>query len=401
MGLFNKLLGKITEEQFAQLAIRKLQEMGESRPVVFDPNAFALHVGDREFTIFLGNAYRDYQTANRQDREQILQACLSLSAAGAPAMPETLDETLPHLLPVLKARSGLEYLNLQARVQRDAQFSSIPYRPITEYLALALCCDTANAIMYISQSHLDEWHVTYDDLIGKAKENLQALPTRNFGSPMPGVFISNYQDTYDATRLVLPDTLSQLPISGTPVVVVPERNYLIVTGSEDVQGLCYVANICEKALETSRFISARPLVPAGEGWVEYHLAPAHAAYKKFKYCITREIAQEYMDQKQLLQQLYAATGEDIDAGKFLVFESVQKGLFSCAMWMKGVTSLLPVTDYVAFLDTPENALGQMPWEEAISKLGDLMKPEPELYPVRYRVSSFPSTEQLGQLQPGP
>lgn len=75
------------------------------------------------------------------------------------------------------------------------------------------------------------------------------------------------------------------------------------------------------------------------------------------------------------------------------------GIISYCVWSAGIVSLLPRTDWVMFFrpNGDNEPLGHGDWDRVIAVVGDLMTEVEDLYPVRFRVSDFPSAEQLEQI----
>jgi hypothetical protein len=71
-----------------------------------------------------------------------------------------------------------------------------------------------------------------------------------------------------------------MPVRGQPVAVVPDRNTLFVSGSEDEEGLAGLAIMVEQQLkEANRHISARPMVLTRDGWQRFD--PLASVQKSF------------------------------------------------------------------------------------------------------------------------
>ena len=67
-----------------------------------------------------------------------------------------------------------------------------------------------------------------------------------------------------------------------------------------------------------------------------------------------------------------------------------------ASWAKDVVTLLPKTDEVAI--QVQDGLLLVPWLALISIVGELLQVEPNLYPERFLVRSFPSEHHLEALR---
>lgn len=94
---------------------------------------------------------------------------------------------------------------------------------------------------------------------------------------------------------------------------------------------------------------------------------------------------------------YAAqTGERVSTASFLFTEdSDTKAWKSHCVWTKGFQTLLPKTELV-ILRVPGQKVCEVTWERLIETAGDLVRRQ-DMYPERYRVSEFPSEEQLAAM----
>ena len=106
-------------------------------------------------------------------------------------------------------------------------------------------------------------------------------------------------------------------------------------------------------------------------------------------------AAEYNEQKHLLDSLNESQGVDRFVASYSVVE--KDGVVSSyCVWSKGVDSLLPQTDTIALMDSPEGAAASVPFEIIMDKFGSLFL-ETDYYPKRYYVRDFPTEQQFTEL----
>jgi hypothetical protein len=79
-------------------------------------------------------------------------------------------------------------------------------------------------------------------------------------------------------------------------------------------------------------------------------------------------------------------------------------LFSLSSWLEQLENAMSVLDKVfsrkpSRTDFAEMIIQALPWEAAVSVIGNLLELETDLTPVRYRASQFPSKDQLARLRP--
>src|SRR5262249_8113922 len=140
------------------------------------------------------------------------------------------------------------------------------------------------------------------------------------------------------------------PVRGDYVAMVPNRDTLVVTGSDDQAGLEVMCKVAEESFQKPRPISTIALRLVGdewESWLPDASAPAHAKPHELK---LRTVGMEYNDQKELLDQIHEQTGQDLFVASFSAVQHKSTGrITSYSVWSDGVDTLLPETDDVVLL----------------------------------------------------
>ena len=131
----------------------------------------------------------------------------------------------------------------------------------------------------------------------------------------------------------------------------------------------------------------------GDDWTTWLPNTAHPLYKEFRMMQIQTHGPEYNEQKDILDKLHQKTGEDVFVASYSAMENKENGkLSSYSVWGKNVLTLLPKTDSVAFIQ--ENAEPIMAeWDRVVEMVGNLIEPL-DMYPPRWKVSGFPTEEQL-------
>jgi len=394
--------GKVSNEKFAKMVAGRMRRQGLSGALEYDSDNFAL-VSDQG-TSFLANMYAEYYAAPFLQRGRMLDAYIASFLAAADAeMPSSLDDARASLLPKVRERFFHESMDLQGRV-RDKPFPTVRYRVMAEHLAVDVVYDTPNAVATISSDNMGEWGVTYEEALAIARDNLWAISNEPFGELGPGTYVSTWQDTHDATRMFLHDLVWQLDVKGSHVVMVPDRNVLLATGSDDAEGLVRIAKEAEHILnESPRPLCGLAFILNGSTWEPYLPPTGAPAYDELNALACQYMANLYSGQKALLEALHERDGTDIFVATYAAMQNRDTGyVWSWCTWASGVDSLLPVTGLVAMVDTSrpkdEQQLGFARWPEVISIAEAILEPCPDMYPLRYRVREFPSQEQLAQIE---
>jgi hypothetical protein len=263
-----------------------------------------------------------------------------------------------------------------------------------------LAFDLPDSIVTLSRSTLDAWGVGFDLALDVAQSNLVDVSPPRFESLVPGAYVSAWRDHYDASRLLLVDLIRSLPVKGDPVAMVPHRDLLIVTGSEDPRGLKAMAELTQKAASEARFMTAIPVRLQWTEWVPFELPAGHPHLETFALLRAQSILRDYDEQSELLERLYEQRCDDTFVASYTATRDGGTGrIESYCVWPKGVESLLPRADTVYFYDGGDQIDGEpfgAPWQAVVEVVGELMTKE-DLLPERFRVERFPTDRQLGIL----
>ena len=398
MGLWDRLFEKPKRDRFAGQMMEAMRQAGEQMPIRYDADQFKLLVGENSdecLEVFLRNAYEEYRATPRDLRPLVLERFARISQPVE--FPKKFEEARLHLMPRVRDRFYCESWPLRSQV-RDLPARKLPYRPIADHLGVGLGYDEPDRIIDLFEENLTDWGTSFDEGLVIACENLRQRSQQRFLTPAPGVHVSPWRDGYDASRLILLDLIRDHEVRGDYVVIAPNRDTLILTGSDDRDGLAVMLALAKEALKQPRPISGIPVRLEQGSWKTFFPEIRYPDLNAFRSLRVQTLAGEYEEQKELLVQVHEKTGEDIFvASCTLVQKKHSEELASYCVWSQGVKSLLPQADKVFFLQgkSPEKSemVAAGDWEHVREAISHLMKPA-GLYPERYLVEQFPSPDQL-------
>ena len=326
----------------------------------------------------------------------------SAAAAQPPVtheMPDTFEEAAPNLMPMIQSRAMAEARGMLISIETpdDRGFISMPY---AEHLAICIVHDTPNSKRYLTGSDVERWGVPVPEIFQAAFRNLTQLKN-NFRSQFKDgrVFRSFADDTYDATRLLLPrSSFEQLSVRGTHVAMVPHPNVLLITGDQDPEGLHIVLAEAREVLNDGLAIGPFMFRLSKSGWEPWNPVLSSADRKEFDGLMIDMLDRDYARQQKLLREhpdKISALGDPFVATYRYLPRDRPDGLKTVSGWGKYVPSLLPKTDAIAFFNGKE-FLGVVPWSLVAAQMEHELVPA-GLHPERYTAFSFPTDEQLQAL----
>ncbi|MGH7224603.1 MAG: hypothetical protein ACRELF_15375, partial [Gemmataceae bacterium] len=384
--------------------IEAMRVAGETGTLHYDADKFQVVLNPEgpssvQVRMNLSNVYAEYRGASRSGRRAVIERYVR--AAREVEVPTGLAQVREHLVPRVRTRCYYSLLDARLRLQ-DAPSRPMVYRPLAEHLAVGLAVDQKDGIMEVFGDMLHEWGLGVEEAFALARDNLRRMSARGLQSLAPGLYFSPWCDNHDASRLILDDLVRDCEVKGDYVAVVPNRDTLLVTGSDDVAGLQAMLQVTEGVLrDKPRPMSGIPVRLRRGVWEPYAPEDFHPELGHFRFLRLQSQAQDYGEQKELLDQLHVKMEKDVFVASFSVVQNKETGaLRSYCVWSDGLDALLPRADRVFFMRIAEEGEGAIVanagWEHVEEVVGTRIKPT-EDYPPRYHVESFPTADELQRI----
>jgi uncharacterized protein YtpQ (UPF0354 family) len=201
-----------------------------------------------ESTSFLDNAYDTYKQ-DPKSKQEIIQRFVAagLETIASMSQSEELDRKL--IVPIIKDRPWLEETR-KAMMDRGAkQIPETVHEDLNSDLIILYAEDSPKNIRYFSPKDLEKARIDPKELRGLACENLKRLIPKIERNGANGLYMLTAGGDYEASLLLFDSIWSDIKkeVRGDVVVAIPSRDLLIVTGSEDSQGIEKMKQIVQKA----------------------------------------------------------------------------------------------------------------------------------------------------------
>ena len=405
MAIHDRLIPHPSPEKFAYLVIEAMKQAGREGPFTVLAERFAIQVGSGHSTVMmnLNNVYQEYLAAPEAERRRVLDRFVA-GYTTPDAIDRPFEQVRHKLRPRVRERFWYEAVRLECELHKDPP-PDIPFLELAPHLAVEVAVDLPAAIASVSHGQFTRWGVPFDEALRVARNNLQNVSGDAFQKLGPGIYRSSRGDNWDASRLYLPELIRRLDVRGRPVAAVPNRDTLIVTGTEDAAGLTKLAELTEQVLdEHPRPMTGMPVVLEGDQWRSFLPEKDHPHYRQFRLLYLRSVAGEYEGQGRLLTAIrdHQEQSEYTYVGSMEVAEE-EGVVFSSWVWVEGVTTLAPKAERIGFVRMTEDwepleVLGIAEWDDVMAVVGDRFQ-SMDHYPPRYRVEAgaFPNEVELRKI----
>jgi hypothetical protein len=395
MGILDRLLAKPSVATFAQQMIQAFREAGDNNDLRFDAaeNCIVRSDPDVPWTVNLANMYQAYLQTPRSERAEYVRSTARSILIPTKGLPDEFELARADLRPRLWLRAVFEQLRLKSMTESPSVAPKLPpWEGIGEHLVATLAYDWPQSVQVINDDDVAKWGVSFYEAMEVARENLQES-TVAYAKIGDGLYSFVSGDSYDASRITLVHRAEGLEVKGSLVAMVPNRDLLLITGSEDEAGLAIMAAMAEKGLEQPYSLSAVPLIWEDDDWKDWMPPHDHPLHRTFKQMKIKWLCPLYHEQKELLVAVHKNLGIDIFVASYSAIKKQDGDRLTFCAWSKGADSLLPVAQRIAFIKGEGIPPVFADWQRVMETFGDLMEPTDE-YPRRYRVREFPDESTI-------
>jgi uncharacterized protein YtpQ (UPF0354 family) len=196
-------------------------------------------------TSFLNIPYGLYRQSP-QGKDEILERYLAATLETLSQEIRPVDRT--RIVPVLKDRGWLEETRLALRGKDGQPAPEYVAEDFNRELVIVYAEDSPNHVRYLTPDDLEPAKVERGALKALAIENLKRLSPKIEIKGEKGRYQVTGGESYDASLLLLDSiwTGGQLVVQGDPVVAIPNRELLLVTGSQDAEGIAKLRQVAEE-----------------------------------------------------------------------------------------------------------------------------------------------------------
>jgi hypothetical protein len=369
---------------------------GSGARYTYHPKEFALRRPGTDHVVFLGNIFATCQTLTRSVQRQQIAGLVHSLVEATETLPATFGQARAVLMPLVRSMADWHAMQLYGEQQGQAVAMGPPGIRIGEELGVWLALDRPKSLSHLKASTLDSWAVDFATAFAAAEENLRALTARPFERPDDGLYASSWHDAYDSSRLLLADLTRSLPLDGAPVAMVPNRDWLLVADGAKPAALERLGALATEIFSLPRPLSSVLLRLGPQGWETMPLDPSRPEQRLLVALQRRDLTGRYAEQKRLLDELHQTTGDSVFVASVFQVDDAVAGPYTIAVWGNGARVLLPRVDRIGFKDTPEAPVQQVPWNEAASLAGSLMRPM-GWFPERWLVEAYPEPAVIAQM----
>lgn len=224
----------------------------------------------RRLTFLLHNAYTEYKTAP-SNKVATIGRYVAGNLESLPFEDEAIDPA--QIVPVVRDAAWLEEINSTVGGQEDKGPGGGLTEPLNDSLVVLYAENGPKTIRFLRMKTLKK--------AGVEKEGLRQLSVKNLMRLLPKIELAGSNGmygviadgNYEASLLLVDSfwTKDRFDVQGDFVVAIPNRNMLLVTGSENAAGIKKVRALAAKSCAESSYpLTPKLFVRRNDKWVEFN-----------------------------------------------------------------------------------------------------------------------------------
>jgi uncharacterized protein YtpQ (UPF0354 family) len=252
---------KLNETEFAnKFALALKKEIPEIETISINKLEITSSVDSNPYTHFLDNAYSEYLRDTKDLNAIITKYVLSSRSLYLPDQPLNRER----IFPVIK---DIRFLNGLDDLPGDV-ISKHFYESYNSELFIFYAEDTEHTVNYLSREDIEEANISLDELRTIAIENFKnQISIEKHGEN--GYFMLVADGTYESSLILLNIwDKENFSVNGNIVIGIPARDLLLITGSQDSEGLHKLFDIVENISNTGDHLVSDKLFEYKDGKFE-------------------------------------------------------------------------------------------------------------------------------------
>ncbi|MBP7864886.1 MAG: DUF1444 family protein [Acidobacteria bacterium] len=220
-----------------------------------------------EFMAYLSNAYDSYRN-DPDSRDNVIRAHVAVMKENLTQVKAPVDKS--RIVPVIKDRIWLEGVMASSPLKDAKPGFGLVFEELCPDLRVVYAVDTDQSVRFLKEEDLEAVKVRREELRELACKNLRRLLPSLDRAGGDGVFLLEAGGMYEASLLLLESIWDPeiLPVRGEFVLAVPTRDILMITGSEDADGLRKVRKLAPRIWEEGPYSLSQKLFVYRKGKIE-------------------------------------------------------------------------------------------------------------------------------------
>jgi uncharacterized protein YtpQ (UPF0354 family) len=218
---------------------------------IVNDNAIEGKLDKKNIRILTDNAYKEYE-ANPNSIGAILNKYVSV---GNKLLNAGTVINVNRIVPIIKPREYLEETRMEAEKMGVTKEIDGVYEKYNDQLIIVYAEDTDSDIRYLTQDDLKSLSLNFSSIKELAIKNLDELLTSIKRKDGGGSYMLVAGGNYEASIILLTNFLTKenFSVDGDIVVAIPNRDMLLITGSDNKAGISRIKELATNTYKSGNY----------------------------------------------------------------------------------------------------------------------------------------------------
>jgi uncharacterized protein YtpQ (UPF0354 family) len=242
----------VTVREFTQLYVDSLTNKFPAATFrMVDDSTIVSRFQDNDIRIFVDNAYKEYK-AEPDSLQKVLSKYLATPTELFSAKAKI---NIDRIVPIIKPIRYLDEIKNVASEMGPTRDTKGVYERYNDQLIIAYAEDKENTIRYLTHADVKSLSINEDSIKQIAVRNLDRLLASIQKKGGDGVYMITAGGDYEASIILLDNVLTKenLPVDGDLVIAIPNRDMLLITGTNNKAGIEKIKEVSKKSFETGSY----------------------------------------------------------------------------------------------------------------------------------------------------
>lgn len=202
------------------------------------------------YSHFPDNAYREYL----MEPDSIDQVLIEFTQTANELYKESKGVNISKIVPVIKSPDFIDGVKKLVSVNDSSK--SLPiFEKYNDELLIVYAEDSQNGISYFTQNNFNKLHISKDSVSVLALNNLDEILNKSKRTGDKGRYMVTAGGSYEASLLLLNSFWSSknFPVKGDIVIAIPNRDILLITGSNDKANLDWMRIRAQESFDSGSY----------------------------------------------------------------------------------------------------------------------------------------------------
>ena len=215
---------------------------------IIDSLGISADLGNQKIIHSLDNAYIEY-SSDPENLDEIIHKYINSTRE---VYDQNIGIKINRIIPIVKS---IHYFEESSRPNQILDKNTFVYDQYNDSLIIIYVEDKESSISYLKREEFDKLGISNDTLLNYSVDNLNQIMPQMERHGENGVYMLVAGGNYEVSLILKADIWNKenFPIKGNIVIAIPNRDMLLISGSDDKKGIKKLKKISSKLFNNGSY----------------------------------------------------------------------------------------------------------------------------------------------------